>query len=64
MIRMFTRDVGRYKANTISGDWPPATWRQIEQNTKMKMDKFSVPIAPGLSLGAEPPRGKAKQPTA
>lgn len=54
MKRFFTRDVGRYKANTWSGDWPEPTWKQIERTMKMPRDQFSL-AAEHVGIPATPP---------
>lgn len=50
MQRIFTKDVGRFKRGTVSGDWPITTWRQLERNAKQPMDKFSKPAEVGNTV--------------
>lgn len=45
MERVFTRNVGKRFKKGDKRDYPPATWKTIATNAKMKLDTFSTPVA-------------------
>lgn len=40
MVRMFTTDVGRFKAGDVR-DFPQTTWKQIVVSADQELDDFS-----------------------